>query len=148
MTTHVLRYVELSDHDRQHAAPMPKLAPGDRVELRVRRLAGDERTLALPPEAAALVETVLDRLLRGERIAVLGEDQELSPNDAASVLGMSRPLVVHRMDVGDLPFRYIGRHRRAKLKDVLALKSKVDAQRAALEALAEDTEDLIRDHAL
>jgi hypothetical protein len=77
-------------------------------------------------------------------VAVLAEDQELSPNDAAEILGISRPLVVHRMGIGDLPFRYVGKHRRTKLKDVLALKTKIDAQRAAMEVLAEDAEDLRR----
>jgi hypothetical protein len=46
------------------------------------------------------------------------------------------------MDVGDPPFRYVGKHRRATLSDVLALKTKIDAQRAAMRALAEDAEDL------
>jgi hypothetical protein len=41
------------------------------------------------------------------RVAVLAEDQELSPNDAGDVMGISRPLVVHRMNIGDLPFRYV-----------------------------------------
>jgi hypothetical protein len=102
----------------------------------------------LPPKAAAVLEVLLGHLLKGERVAVLTEDQELSPNDAASILGISRPLVVHRMEVGDLPFRYVGKHRRAKLIDVLALKSKMDARQVALDMLAEDTEALMRDHAL
>jgi hypothetical protein len=46
------------------------------------------------------------------------------------------------MNIGDLPFRYVGKHRRTKLKDVLALKTKIDARRAAMEALAEDAEVL------
>ena len=46
------------------------------------------------------------------------------------------------MDRGDLPFRYVGKHRRALLKDVLALKARLEAQRGAMEALAEDAEDL------
>jgi hypothetical protein len=50
------------------------------------------------------------------------------------------------MDVGDLPFRYVGKHRRTKLKDVLALKSWIDAQQAAMEALANDAEELRRRH--
>jgi hypothetical protein len=50
------------------------------------------------------------------------------------------------MDVGDLPFRYVGKHGRTKLKDVLALKTRMDARRAAMEALAEDAEDLRRRH--
>jgi hypothetical protein len=38
---------------------------------------------------------------------------------------------------GDLPFRYFGKHRRALLKDVLALKSKLDKRQTAMEALAQ-----------
>jgi hypothetical protein len=52
------------------------------------------------------------------------------------------------MDIGDLPFRYVGKHRRAKLADVLALKQKLDKQQAALAGLAADTEDLITSHGL
>ena len=148
MTSRVLQFIGLSDQDRQDAGPMLRIGKGDCIELRVRGAAGGERMLALPPAVAAMVESIVDHLLRGERVAVLAEDQEISPNDAAIVLGMSRPLVAHRMDVGDLPFRYVGKHRRAKLSDVLVLKEKVDAQRTALAALAEDTEELIRDHAL
>jgi hypothetical protein len=148
MTSRVLQFIGLSDRDRQDAGPMLRISKGDRIDLRVRGATGGERTLALPPTVAAMVESIVDHLLRGERVAILAEDQEISPNDAAIVLGMSRPLVAHRMDAGDLPFRYVGKHRRAKLRDVLTLKEKVDAQRVALAALAEDTEDLIRDHGL
>ncbi|MBP1884974.1 hypothetical protein J2Z50_003264 [Ensifer mexicanus] len=52
------------------------------------------------------------------------------------------------MDRGDLPFRYVGKRRRALLKDVLALKSRLDARQAAMEALTEDTEGLIDTHGL
>jgi hypothetical protein len=146
MTTHVLQFVELSDQDRKAAKTLGKLGKGDQVEVRVRRKSGEDQVVRLPPKAAALLETALGHLLQGERVAVLAEDQELSPNDAADILGISRPLVVHRMDVGDLPFRYVGKHRRTKLKDVLALKSRIDAQQAVMEALAEDAEDLRRRH--
>lgn len=142
MTIHVLQFVELSDQDRKAAKPLGKLGKGDHVEIRIRRKSGEDQVVRLPPKAATLLEAALGHLLQGERIAVLAEDQELSPNDAADILGISRPLVVHRMDNGDLPFRYVGKHRRTKLKDVLALKAKIDAQQAAMEALAEDAEDL------
>ena len=148
MTSHVLHFSGLSEHERQSSASMPKIGKGDRVELRVRPGAKDERTLPLPPGAALMVEAVVSHLLRGGRVAILAEDQEVSPNDAAAILGMSRPLVVHRMEVGDLPFHYVGSHRRARLRDVLALKAKVEQQTAARAALAEDTEDLIVHHGL
>jgi len=148
MTAQVLQFTGLPDNERRGTAHMPSIGQGDRVELRVRSGMGEECTLSLPPVAAAMVEVVIGHLLRGGRVAVLAEDQEINPNDAATVLGMSRPLVVHRMDVGDLPFHYVGKHRRAKLRDVLALKDRMDGQRAALAALAEGTEDLIRNHGL
>lgn len=75
-------------------------------------------------------------------MAVIAENQELSPTEASTILGISRPLVVHRMDIGDLPFRYVGKHRRASLKDVLALKAQLDVQRKAMQDLAADAEDL------
>lgn len=142
MTAQQLRFVELSDADRKQASRFGKLADGDHIEVRVRRRGGEDQTLTLPPEAASLLASLLDHLSQGERVAVMTEDQELSPNDASSILGVSRPLVVHRMDIGDLPFRYVGKHRRATLRNVLALKAKIDVQRAAMEALADDALDL------
>jgi len=142
MTTRILQFVELSDEDRKDAGRLGKIGVGDMLEVRVKRRTGPAQTLSLPPDAAALIEALLGHLLEGERVAVLTEDQELSPNDVARILGVSRPLVVHRMEIGELPFHYVGKHRRAKLKDVLGLKNKIDAQRAAMEALADDAEDL------
>ncbi len=142
MTSHVLQFIELSDKDRKAAKPLGRLGKGDKVEVRVRRKSGGDQIVRLPLKAAALLESALGHLLQGERVAVLADNQELSPNDAADILGISRPLVVHRMDVGDLPFRYVGKHRRTKLQDVLALKTRIEAQRAAMKALADDAEDL------
>lgn len=148
MANQIVHFARLSDRDRKIATPLPKLVAGDRLELHVRDAGGKARTLPIPPSAAAAVEALLAHMLRGERVAVLAEDQEVSPSDASAILGISRPLVVLRMDRGDLPFRYVGKHRRALLKDVLALKSKLDKRQTAMEALAEDTEDLIETYGL
>jgi excisionase family DNA binding protein len=142
MASQVVTFAGLSDRDRKAIMPLPKLAKGDRVELRVHHKDGSDQTLALPAVATSVVQTLIDRLASGERVAVLTEDRELSPTQASTILGVSRPLIVLRMDRGDLPFHYVGKHRRAKLKDVLALKTRLDAQRQAMEALADDAEDL------
>lgn len=144
MASQVVRFAGLSDRDRRKVSPLPRLAKGDRLELHVRRHDGKDQTVALPPAAIGVVETLLARLLSGERVAILTEDQELSPTEASAILGISRPLVVHRMDIGDLPFRYVGKHRRASLKAVLALKARLDVQRKAMEDLVEDAQDLNR----
>jgi hypothetical protein len=69
--------------------------------VRVRRKSGKSQAVSLPPKAAGLLQVALGHLLQGERIVLLVEDRELTPNEAAAILGMSRPLVVHRMAVGD-----------------------------------------------
>jgi hypothetical protein len=148
MASQLIHFAELSDRDRRIASPLPKLAAGDRLELHVHHEGGREQKFSIPPSAAAAVEALLAHMLRGERVAVLAEDQELSPTEASAILGISRPLVVLRMDRGDLPFRYVGKHRRALLKDVLVLKSRLDTRQAAMDALADDTEDLIQTHGL
>ena len=148
MASQIIHFAGLSDRDRRASSPLPKLAAGDRLELHVHYEGGREHKLSSPPAAAAAVEALLAHMLRGERVAVLAEDQELSPTEASAILGISRPLVVLRMDRGDLPFRYVGKHRRALLKDVLALKPRLDTRQAAMDALADDTEDLIQTHGL
>ncbi|WP_261317768.1 helix-turn-helix domain-containing protein [Rhizobium leguminosarum] len=113
MDSQIVHFAGLSDRDRKAASPLPKLGAGDRLELHVRHEGGKEQTLSIPPSAAAAVEALLAHMLRGERVAVLAEEQELSPTEVAAILGISRPLVVIRMARGDLPFRYVGKHRRA-----------------------------------
>jgi len=137
MTTQILEYVGLSERDRKSVRTLPKVKKkGDIVEVR----------LVLPARAAQLIEAVVEHLNRGTKLAILADDEEISPNAAAAILGISRPLVVHRMEVGDLPFHYVGKHRRAKLKDVLALKRKLEQGRKAMQALADDGETLTRTH--
>lgn len=148
MASHVVQFVGLSDRERSNVSPLPKLVEGDRVELHIRRRNGQDETLTLPAAAGDAVEALIDGLLSGERVAVLTEDRELSPAEASAILGISRPLVVLRMDRGDLPFRYVGKHRRASLKDVLALKARLDDRQKIMDVLVEDTEDLIVTHGL
>ncbi len=76
------------------------------------------------------------------------DDTKITPEEAAGILGMSLPLVRRRIDVGVLPSRRVGASCRIRLADVLALRAREQPMRAALEALAADTETLERTLAL
>ncbi|WP_207462554.1 helix-turn-helix domain-containing protein [Azospirillum sp. SYSU D00513] len=79
---------------------------------------------------------------------MIEEKKELSPTEASELLGISRPLVMRRMDEGDLPFHSVGTQRRCKREDVLALKAREEERQRALDALADDNEDLMGTHGL
>lgn len=118
---------------------------GDSIEVRIVHAGGQgEESVPLMPAAAAAIGELLAQAAAGGRVAVLAEDAEVSPEDAAAILGMSRPLVRRRMDAGVLPFRRVGAHRRLRLADVLDLQRREAPVRAALQDLAADTEDLER----
>lgn len=118
---------------------------GDAVELRVVRADGaGQECLPLTPAAVGAAGELLARVAGGKAVALLAEDAEVSPEDAALILGISRPLVRRRMDAGALPFRRVGAHRRLRLADVMELRRREAPVRAALEELAADTEDLER----
>lgn len=148
MTANAVRLAGLTHQDREATLALATLAqaPGG-IELSA-RVGGEEQVIPVPPSLERLLRQVIAEAARGEPLVVLSEDREVTPNEAAQVLGLSRPLVVQRMNVGELPFRRVGAHRRARLSDVLALKERLEAQRETLDALAEDTEDLIATHGL
>jgi len=139
MTSQAVQFAGLVDIDRKSDTPVSEFAQGDRIELRVHKRDGCDQTLVLSPPAMVVVETLVAHLLRGARVAVLVDEQELSPAEVAAVLDTSPALAIHRMEIGELPFRYVGEHRRVLLRDVLELKAKLDVQRQAIRDLcAED----------
>lgn len=142
----------------RHSLPPPERPSGARsavalraaaqADLRLVRSDGTEETLTLPASSLSALADFLDRLSTADAVTVLADDAEVTPEDAAGILGISRPLVRRRMDVGLLPFRRVGAHRRIRLADVLALRAREETVRQTLEALAADTENLERMYGL
>lgn len=126
----------------QGANVLKRRGPADRVEVLVVHPDGTREVVAMPPAAAGIIGDILAKLSEADQVALLADDAEVSPEDAATILGISRPLVRRRMDAGMLPFRRIGAHRRLRLSDVLDLKRREAPVRAALEELQADTEEL------
>jgi excisionase family DNA binding protein len=127
---------------------LSKINTKDRVAFVVEHPDGTRSEGSLPPSLRSLIQSVVEKLLGGHRVAVAEDDAEITPEEAAEILGYSRPLVVKRMESGTLPFRYVGSHRRCKLRDVLDLRERERASQEAQAELAEVTEELITRHGL
>jgi excisionase family DNA binding protein len=118
-------------------------APADRVEILLVHPDGTREAVEMSTATTGIIADLLERASASEVVTLLADDAEISPEDAAAILGVSRPLVRRRMDVGELPFRRVGTHRRVRLADVLEIKCREAPVRTALEELRADTEDLM-----
>lgn len=91
---------------------------------------------AAPPSATAALERVLEAMAEGGAVAVIRLDAELTTQQAADLIGISRPTLVKLLEDGALPFRTTGVHRRMKAADVLAYRDRRRTeQEAALDEL-------------
>lgn len=98
---------------------------------------GDEVKVALSRETAELVSRLVDARARGEEILVSRGHAEVTPTEAAVLLGMSRPQVRKLMDQGLLEFRKVGTHHRVRVSSIRAfLESERPRRRDALADLA------------
>jgi len=68
---------------------------------------------------AIMLEGLLDAMRRGADVTLLASDKELTPNQAAQLLGVSRPHLVKIMDRGLLAYRLVGSNRRIAMADLL-----------------------------
>jgi len=98
---------------------------------------GDEVNVSLSRETAEMLARVVDAQTQGQEVVITHGLQEVSPAEAALLLGMSRPQVRRLMERGLLPFRMVGTHHRIR---VAALRAYDQAERKRQEkAMAEFT---------
>lgn len=95
------------------------LPPGDAPS----RLTGpDGTTVTLPPELVELLRLAAAGLASGCAVTVTRHEQTVTTQEAADLLGVSRPTLVRLLDHGVLPYDQPGSHRRLLLRDVLAFR--------------------------
>jgi excisionase family DNA binding protein len=108
---------------------------------------GENLFAELPTSVLRLMQRIMATMLDSHEAFLLRADEEVSPEKAAELLGVSRPIVYQRMDSGRLPFRQVGTHRRIRAVDVAELKRFEDRRRTFAEAISADTEELEAPHA-
>lgn len=103
----------------------------------------DGQPVPLPPEILAILREVTQAMADGRAITVAPHAQVLSTQEAAELLGISRPTFVAILERGELPYETPGRHRRVHLIDVLDYQQRRRQQRrVVLDNLSRDAEEL------
>ena len=100
-------------------------------------------TLVLPTSALRLLVDILGELSIGNAVKVVPVHAELTSQEAADLLNVSRPHLVKMLEEGAIPFTKTGRHRRIRFSDLMAFKQRRDAgSQEAMEELVRQAQKL------
>lgn len=98
--------------------------------------------IALPTSAVRLLVDILAELAEGNAVKVIPIHAEVTTQEAADLLNVSRPHVVKLLETGEVRFHKIGKHRRIRFADLMAYKSRRDAKsEAAMAELARQAQE-------
>lgn len=127
------------------ASAFQKLTPSrarDSITIEVR----DRKRQAeaeVPMEVFRMFLEVLDALARGRAVSIVPGDKELTTQQAADLLNVSRPYLVQLLEQRKIPFRRVGTRRRVRFQDLLRYKKIDDADRKrTADLLSKEAEEL------
>jgi excisionase family DNA binding protein len=109
------------------------------------RIVGDnaQTTVKLPAAAAGLLLRILEEMARGNAVTIIPVHAELTTQDAADILNISRPSLIKLLEEGKIEYRRVGTHRRVPFDALMKYKRQADEQRrAVLQELAAYDQEL------
>lgn len=113
------------------------------LRVSVERGDGESTNVALPEAAFPLLLSILRELGHGKEVAVIATDTEVTTQQAATLLHVSRPYFVKLLEEGSIPYRTVGPRRRILVEDLLSYKAREEAERhRGLDALVAEAQKL------
>ena len=92
------------------------------LQVKIKLPSGTQTDLSVPAAALSHLRSVLRELGHGKDVAIVATDTELTTQQAANILNVSRPFFVKLLTEGSIPYRKVGARRRVLLADVLRHK--------------------------
>lgn len=99
--------------------------------------------ITIPKKVLSLLSTIIQNMAEGKTISIVPSNSELSTQQAAEMLNVSRPHLIKLLEKKKIPFKKVGTHRRILLQDILYYKEQQSKVREdQLEFLAKQAQDL------
>lgn len=113
------------------------------LQLRIQPEDAPEETVSIPESAFRLLSEILTQMAKGNAVTLIPVHAELTTQQAADILNVSRPFLVEQLEKNVIPFRKVGTHRRILFKDLMEYKEAIDRNRLkALDELAAQAQEL------
>src|SRR5437870_6044838 len=113
------------------------------LRLRILDDPSSEGTFNLPASALRLLVRLLEEMSRGNAVTLIPVHAELTTQEAADMLNVSRPSLIQLLDEGKIEYRRVGTHRRVRFESLMKYKRQAEAaRRAALAELAAYDQEL------
>jgi len=134
----------MANQAREAARLLRNMGRGQEVQLHPE---GSDHGVPLPSGVIDLLLRILGHMANGDAVTVVPVQAELTTQQAADLLNVSRPHLVKLLDKGVIPSRKVGTHRRVLLTDVLARRRQEREERKAiLDELTRETRDMELDY--
>lgn len=113
------------------------------VRMKIQSDDNPPEDVVLPGEVLNVLINIMAEISRGNAFSIIPVHAELSTQEAAAILNVSRPFLISLLEDEKIPYRQVGSHRRILAEDVLAYKSMVDRKRKkTLSKLTELSQEL------
>lgn len=89
----------------------------------------DGEEVLIPEPVYHLLRDIVHMMASGQAIHLIPQNHELSTQEAADILNVSRPFLVKLLEQGEIPHTKVGKHRRIRLEDLMAYKEQRDIKR-------------------
>ena len=119
-----------SEDERVTLGHLSDVLPPWPAEARLISPRGDE--IVIPHSLYDVLVRAARQLSQGRAVALVPAGRDLTTQEAADLLNVSRPFLIRLLEQGELPHTFAGSHRRVKLSDVLAYRDKRSARRSEL----------------